>query len=237
MESVLQLAESLMSSPWLLALVLVLVLLDALLPIVPAETVVITAGAYAVSGDPQALPVVLAAATGAVIGDLTAHHIGRGAGPLTRMLRRRRLGGAVVEWAERGLTARGGMIIVAARFVPGGRTATTVTSGLIGYPRSRFLLFAAIASLAWSLYSVGIGMIGGLAFREQPLIGVAVGIALALAVGGGIELIRSSRARRSPGVTGPRPAEPGERPAPGRVSSGSPDSARRPTDRCAADAV
>ena len=193
MDSVLHLAETLMGSPWLYLLVLALVALDGFFPLVPGETVVIAAGAYAVSGSTQAPALLVAAWAGALTGDLISHHLGRGAGPLARWFRRRRWGGAMLGWAERELTDRGGMLLISGRFIPGGRTATTLTSDIVGYPRARFLGFAAIAGLLWSLYSVGIGMLGGLAFRTEPLLGVAVGIGLALLLGGGIEAARVLR--------------------------------------------
>lgn len=196
MDSILHLAESLMASPWLYLLVVGLAALDGFFPIVPGETVVIAAAAYAVTGAPNPLLILVAAWVGAVIGDLISHHLGRGAGPVARWFRRRRWGGAILAWAERELTARGGMLLISARFIPGGRTATTLTSGIVRYPRPRFLGFVTIAGLLWAIYSVSIGMAGGMAFREQPLLGVAVGIGLALAIGGGIEALRWLR--RSP---------------------------------------
>lgn len=87
------------------------------------------------------------------------------------------------------------MLLISARFIPGDRTATTLTSGIVRYPRPRFVGFAAIAGLLWATYSVGIGIAGGMVFRTEPLLGVAVGIDLALALGGGIELARSLRRR------------------------------------------
>lgn len=196
MDAVLHLAESLMGSPWLYLLVLGLTALDGVLPVVPGETVVIAAGTYAVTGEPNAVGLLVAAWIGALCGDVISHHLGRGAGPLARRFRRRRWGGALVEWAQRELTARGGMLLVSARFVPGGRTATTLTSGIVGYPRSRFVGFAALGGFLWALYYVSVGMLGGLVFQQQPLLGVAMGIGTALVLGGGIELIRALRARR-----------------------------------------
>lgn len=195
MDAVLQLAESLMASPWLYLLVIGLATFDGIVPIVPSETVIIAAGAYAVTGQPHALGLFAAAWAGALIGDVTAHHLGRGAGPIARWFRGRRWGGAMLGWAERELAQRGGMLLISARFIPGGRTATTLASGIVGYPRRRFVGFAAIAAALWSLYSVGIGMLGGAVFQEQPLVGVGAGIGLAIALGGGIELGRTVRRR------------------------------------------
>ncbi|HEX7351439.1 DedA family protein, partial [Brachybacterium sp.] len=157
MDSILHLAESLMGSPWLYLFIVGLTALDGFFPVVPSETVVIAAAAYAVTGTPNALLILVAAWAGAVSGDLVSHHLGRGAGPIARWFRRRRWGSALLGWAERELEARGGMLLISARFIPGGRTATTLTSGMLRYPRPRFLGFAAIAGLLWSLYSVGIG--------------------------------------------------------------------------------
>ena len=221
MDAVLHLAESLMTSPWLYLLVLVLVVLDGIVPLVPAETVVIAAAAYATTGQPQPVLLLVAAWAGALIGDVTAHHIGRGVGPLARWLAGRRWGGALLGWAERELTARGGMLLISARFLPGGRTATTLASGVIRYPRRRFVGFAAIAGLLWALYTVGIGLLGGLAFHERPLLGVALGIGLAVALAGLMEGLRTVRRRRQRKavLTRRRHAGRGACPAPVRAAS------------------
>ena len=196
MDAVLHLAESLMGSPWLYLLVLGLTAADGVLPVMPGETVVIAAAAYAVTGEPALLGLLAAAWAGALCGDLVSHQLGRGAGPLARWFRRRRWGGALLGWAERELHARGGMLLVSARFIPGGRTATTLTSGIVRYPRPRFLGFAALAGLLWAVYYVGVGALGGMMFQDQPLLGVAMGIGAALLLGGAIELVRSVRGRR-----------------------------------------
>jgi SNARE associated Golgi protein len=43
-------------------------------------------------------------------------------------------------------------IIVVARFIPGGRTATTYAAGTVGMPWRRFLPADAIAVALWALY-------------------------------------------------------------------------------------
>lgn len=205
MDAVMQLVEAIMASPWLYLVVLIVVAIDSVLPVLPGETVVITAGAYAVAqNDPNALWLLLFAVLGALTGDVAGHHIGRGAGPLARRIRRNKVGDKLFSWAERGLLTRGGMIIIAARFIPGGRTATTLTSGIIGYPRWRFIGWALIAATAWAMYNVGIGMLGGFAFRDQPVLGVVLGVGLALVLGIIIERLRVAREKRVGGTAAPR---------------------------------
>lgn len=75
-------------------------------------------------------------------------------------------------------------------------TATTLTSGVIGYPRGKFVAFAGLAAVLGASYNVAIGMIGGLACRENPLIGVVLGVGPALAVGILVDRLWIARNRR-----------------------------------------
>ena len=198
MDAVMDLVTAVMASPWLYVVVAAVVAIDSVFPVVPGEAAVITAGAYAMVQDsPHALILLLVTGIGAVAGDITAHHVGRGAGPVTRWLRRSHAGDALLSWARTGLEKRGGMLIIGARFIPGGRTATSIASGMIGYPRPRFLGFSLIAATAWAGYNVGIGMLGGIAFRDQPLLGVVCGVGLALVIGIVLERLRVRRENRA----------------------------------------
>lgn len=196
MDAFLTLLEQTVASPWLYGLVMLGVAIDSTIPAVPAETLVITAGAYAAQGQPDIALLVAAAVIGAVLGDHLTHQLGRSTGRLSRLLRHRGWGGGVYRWARKGLHERGGMLIIGARFIPGGRTATTFASGAVRYPRVRFALFSGIAGLAWAVYSAGIGYAGGVVFHEQPLIGVVVGVGLAVVVGAAVEFVRKVRTRR-----------------------------------------
>jgi membrane protein DedA with SNARE-associated domain len=82
------------------------------------------------------------------------------------------------------LQQRGGYLIVVARFIPGGRTATTFTAGLVKFPAPRFVAFAALAAVTWASYAVLLGYIGGRVFEQRPLLalGVALGVAFAITV-------------------------------------------------------
>lgn len=197
MDMVLDILRTLAESPWVFALVFVVTALDSLFPIVPAETVLITAATYAVSGTPHPLGLIVAATIGAVIGDFASHCVGRGGGRLgERWMKRDRMK-AIVDRSESMFRRRGGLMLIVGRFIPGGRTATTITSGVLHYPRRKFLLADAIGSLAWAVYSCAIGFLGAMIVEDQPLLGVAMGIGLALAITGIVELLRRVFARRA----------------------------------------
>ena len=179
------------ASGWAYAILFALALLDALIPIVPSETSVITAGVVASQGDLNIMLVILFAAAGAFAGDNISYFLGNRYGRrindrfFTSDKAQKRIG-----WAQRQVEERGGELIVIARFIPGGRTVVTLSAGTLGYPWRRFVLFDAIAASIWALYAALLGYVGGHAFEEQPWKGLLLAFAIALAVTGGVELVR-----------------------------------------------
>src|SRR5699024_3196154 len=101
--------------------------------------------------------------------------------------------------AQEMFARRGGSMLIVGRFVPGGRTATTIGSGLLGFRIRDFRLFDGIRRLAWALYSTGIGLLGGTLFEGHPVLGGLAGIGGALAARATLEILRRSTAARSPG--------------------------------------
>jgi membrane-associated protein len=53
----------------------------------------------------------------------------------------------MLGWAEKQLDKRGGAIIVVARFVPGGRTATTFVAGTTVYAYRKFALATMVGGM------------------------------------------------------------------------------------------
>jgi membrane-associated protein len=216
---VIDLAQLDISSPVSYLVAVLVPALDALIPLLPSETAVIALGvATAGRADPRIAVLVALAALGAFLGDNAAYLLGRRFGPaVSRWIFVGERGERRRAWAQHSLEEYGTRIIVACRFIPGGRTAVTLTCGLIGYPRRSFVLGTALAGVLWASYAFFIGRLGGQAFEGRPWAGLLLGLGLTVVVSGVVEafrrLRRRARARRSPG---PAPAPgPGPDPDPG----------------------
>ncbi|MDQ2982923.1 MAG: DedA family protein [Actinomycetota bacterium] len=192
-----QLAHQVSGSWWSYPLVLALAYADVLLPLVPSETAVITAGVLASTGRMHLSLVILAAAVGAVAGDNTAYMLGS---YFERPLRRRFFAEGKSErrirWAERQINERGGQLIIVGRFIPGGRTVVTFASGWLDLRWRRFIVFDVIAGLTWASYAALLGYFGGKAFAGSPWKGLVLAFAIALAVTGCVEGARWLLRRR-----------------------------------------
>jgi membrane-associated protein len=178
------------SSPWTYGLVLAFAALDALFPIFPSETAAIAAGVLAAAGDLNIVLVVVAAAVGAFLGDNSSYLVGRAAGrtAVSRLLGRAPVGR--LRWAGRVLQERGWYLVIVARFVPGGRTAATLTAGMTKMRGRIFVLAAAAAAALWASFAAGLGYAGGRAFEDEPWRAVAAALGLALVVAAGVEVVR-----------------------------------------------
>ena len=189
--------EGAMASPWVLLALFALAAVDGFFPAVPSESLVVTAGVFAAAAGEPSLPLVVAAAAlGAFAGDHVSYLAGRHArGRLLRRLPPGTRRSTAFAWAGRTLAERGGTIIVVCRFIPGARTAVTLTAGAVRHPLRSFTAFDAVAALSWGAYSALVGYVGGAAFEDEPLKGVLLGLGLALTVAGAVELARHARRR------------------------------------------
>src|SRR5207342_1067664 len=95
-----------------------------------------------------------------------------------------------LDWARKQLEVRGGILLVTARFIPGGRTVVTFSSGLTRQPFGRFIGFIAFAGAVWATYATLLGFIGGKTFADNHTLAFLVAFGCALAVSGVIELVR-----------------------------------------------
>jgi membrane protein DedA with SNARE-associated domain len=166
-------------------------------PIVPSETTVIIGGVAAGQGDQVLLLVIAAGAVGAFIGDNAAYQLGVSAEQfLRRTLFRGDKGERRLAWAANQLAVRGGLLLLTARFIPGGRTAITVASGVTRQPRRRFALWAGLAAVVWASYASLLGFLGGKAFEDNHTVAFLVAFGAAVGVTVVIEVVRHLLARR-----------------------------------------
>lgn len=171
---------------------------DAVFPAFPSETAMIVCGIQAARGHLSLSLVIAVGAAGAFVGDNSAYALGRWAGQpvVDRFFTGERARGRL-EWAERFLAERGSYVLVVARFVPGGRTATTFTAGLVHMRwLMRFVPFIFMAAVLWALYGALLGYLGGSLFKDHPLYALLVAFGIATTVGGSVEGARWLRRRR-----------------------------------------
>lgn len=183
--------------------------LDVLFPLIPSETIVLTASILAAQGDLLIFAIVPSVALGAFVGDNACYWLGRKIGdPIARRLFKGEKGRARLEWAERALQQRGGLLIGVGRFIPGGRTATTFAAGTLEMPYRKFLVADAVAASLWAVYICALGYLGGEAFKDSLWLPLASSLAAATAVGLGFEAWRRIQRRRGKDILGEElPAE------------------------------
>lgn len=209
--------ETAVASPWLLAVIVGLALLDALLPVVPSEATIIAAGVAAAAGQQDLLLVIGAAGLGAFLGEVIGYLIGRGIGPAVRT---RLAGGSRADAFDRVarlLERRGGTVLLTARFIPAGRTAAVLAAGATGYPAARFAGYTVVGAWLSAAWVGVLGYAGGTAFAGQPLVALGVSFGLATVIGLVADVVRRLRRPAAAPVPAAAPAAP--------VSAGLPVSA------------
>lgn len=197
------LLEVVSASPWAYLAIVAAAALDVFVPLVPSEATMISAGVLAGLGELSIAFVIAAGATGALAGDNGAYSVGRMLGPRVE----RRVAPKRRAWAERKLARRGGTILLIARFIPFGRTATTFTAGAVGMHWRRFLAFSALAAGIWASFAGLLGYAGGKSFQDDPHLAFALALAFSLGLFAALEAGRRLRLggrTAIPPIRGPR---------------------------------
>lgn len=196
-------ADEVSGSPITYLIVLLSAGADVLFPLIPAETIVLAAAVKASQGDLFIWILIPAAAIGAIIGDNIAFFTGKKIGdPAVRRLTRSEASRRRVRWAERAIARRGMLVIVAGRFVPGGRTASTIAAGTLQMPWRRFIVADVAAAILWAVYVTMLGYFLGSAFHENIWQALAVSLAALLVVGCSFEGWRRLQIRRGKDILG-----------------------------------
>jgi len=175
---------SIASSPLVLLVAFLVVVLDGFFPPVPSETVVVALASIGfATGAPNPWLVLLAAALGSFVGDNIAFTIGRRLGiDRFRFARGPRVA-ALLDRVRGTLVNRSASTILTARFIPVGRVAVNVLAGSSAFPRRRFVVLSAMSGIGWAAYSVLVGVLAGAWLHDQPLLGAAVAVVAALGIG------------------------------------------------------
>jgi len=176
---------------WFLLIIFVVAFLDSMIPVVPSETAVIIGGVAAGAGE-QSLPlVILAGASGAFLGDNAAYTIGALlSGHIERYAARHPKFEKRLIWAQYQIRARGGILLITARFIPGGRSALTISSGITHQPRRWFMGWIAVAAVIWASYAALLGYIGGKTFEDDHTRAFLLAFVTALSATVLIEMVR-----------------------------------------------
>ena len=165
-------------------LVIVLIIADALAPVVPSETVLNLAGAFSASrGVPNVWGVILAATIGAIIGDNICFALG---GKLIRRvdnLDPESKSGQAITWVRENMNRGAGAMIIVARFIPWARWVATIVLGSVRYNWFKFVFFDTVGVILWAFLSVGVGYLGGRILQDYPLLAMLLGVVLGSSVG------------------------------------------------------
>ncbi|MDP9997065.1 DedA family protein [Pseudarthrobacter sulfonivorans] len=177
------------------------VLGDAIFPPVPSEMVVITGGALSAEGKANFFLVAALSAAASWIGDMVVFQLFKRR--LSHVLDRWRWGRKIHHGihdaiAKAGRSSTYGAII-GARFILGGRLATSAAAGIADVSVRGFSLCAGLGAVLWASWLVGLGYFTGsatrLPFWASSLIGVGLGLVIGAVVG---VIVTRRRGTRSP---------------------------------------
>jgi membrane-associated protein len=176
---------------WFLLIIVVIAFLDSVIPVVPSETCVIIGGVAASQGTQSLLIVIATAALGAFLGDNAAFLLGvRASDRFHRRAERRPRFASKMAWAHQQINERGGLLLITARFIPGGRTALTLSCGITRQRRAWFMRWVLVATVIWASYAALLGRIGGAAFKDSHTKAFLLAFGLAIATNIVIEVTR-----------------------------------------------
>jgi membrane protein DedA with SNARE-associated domain len=188
------------SNWWFLGVIFVIAYLDSLVPIVPSETSVIVGGVAVGLGDADysIWMVIVAGAVGAFLGDNSSYAVGRRFAPrFERRAARVPKFAEKLRWADRQIETRGGLLLITARFIPGGRTLLTLASGITRQSRRWFVAWIGVAVVLWATYAALLGRLGGETFKDDHTKAFWFAFGLALSVTLLIEVVRHLLKKRN----------------------------------------
>lgn len=70
-------------------------------------------------------------------------------------------------------------------------------AGALAYPRRRFVPLTGVGAVAWSLFSLALGLGAGVWFASHPLVAIGVGVLAGVAVGFAVDRLLTRVQRRA----------------------------------------
>lgn len=190
--------DAVLRSSWLLPLLVVMIAIDAPFPVLPSETILMSAATTAFGGGDAWMVVGLfvAALAGSVLGDAVVFWLGR----CSHRLVARTVDNEheVSAWVRKHMLQRPGIALVGARFIPGGRLVSTAAAGRFGLPVRRFLPWSIASSAAWSVYMLLVGLALGPVTGGDPLLSLFAGVGMAVLTAVGFAVVARARRNRVP---------------------------------------
>lgn len=198
--------DAALHSIWLQPLLVLLIAADGPFPVLPSETLLMSASTlgFAERDLTAVIGLFLAAVVGSVLGDLIIFGLGRSSHRL--LPRSIEVHGGLSGWVRRHVLLRPGIALVGARFVPGGRLVSCAAAGLYGLRLRRFLPWTVASSAAWAGYMLVIGMALGPLTKGHPLLSLLAGAVMAIVTAGVFAAVRWILRRRAPAPVVSQPA-------------------------------
>ena len=154
--------------------VFALVALDGVIPIFPGETTLNSASTAAAQGALDLVPIIVAGALGAIVGDSALFWLARRSARRVEPQLQRAKSDSRVHEALAIMDSSAPVLIVGGRYVPGLRFVVNATMGLSTMRYRRFLAWSSLSGALWSTYTCLLAYHIGLSLGEYPLASVVV---------------------------------------------------------------
>lgn len=167
------------------------------MPFLPGDSLIFTAGAFAGMGIFNIFLLFIAFAAGAIIGDTTNYFIGKSIGPRAFTENNRFFKKEYLQKAQDFYKKHGGIAIILSRFIPIVRTFAPFVAGISNMDYAQFISYNIIGGLAWvSLFLFGGYALGNVPFIKDNMHYTVVIILVASVIPIIFEFIRSKLAKQ-----------------------------------------
>ena len=168
---------------------------DAVIPLLPAETVLNAASVMAAEGELDIGIVMLVGALGAVVGDNTLYWIARRASKRLQPQVEHAEQNSTVQTVLRMVGDHAPLFIVFGRYVPGVRFFVNGSMGIRAYPWRKFLLWSTIGGTTWAIYTSLLAFWVATALAGHPLASFLLAGAITTALIAVIFIVENRRRR------------------------------------------